>query len=71
MTVRVRQTSRGISIRFTGVDADRAFTGIAKAIGEAAANAPEPVPNRPKKFSVTLTASDPQNAPTALNGEND
>ena len=65
MTVRVRQTSRGVSIRFTGADADRAFRGIAKALGEPAANAPQPLPNSPKKVSGALTATEPKNAPVA------
>lgn len=65
MTVRVTHNSRGLSIRFTGADADRVFKGIAMAMSETAANAPEPIPNRPKEVSATQGANSPQNVPTA------
>ncbi|GKS97021.1 hypothetical protein [Acidovorax sp. SUPP2825] len=67
MTIRVRQTSRGTTIRFTGADADRAFRGFAAALGaKGAADAQKPVPNRPKANAGAPGAEMPQSVSVAF-----
>lgn len=67
MTIRVRQTPSGTTVRFTGADASRAFGVIAAALGaKAAADAQKPVPNRPKANAGAPGAETPHSVSVAF-----
>ena len=70
MSITVRETAKGITIRTTGADAVRLLEHMAAAISpQAPASAPKPVPNRPKNKTGVLGAAGAQKASTALKSE--
>ena len=57
MSITVRETSKGITIRTTGADAARLLAHVAAAISsESASDVQEAVPNRPKTKTGALGA---------------
>lgn len=67
MSISVRQTAKGITIRTTGADAARLLAHVAAAISpKAASDAQEAVPNRPKEKTGVLGASGLESVSVAL-----
>ncbi|WCM88531.1 hypothetical protein [Acidovorax sp. NCPPB 3576] len=67
MTIRIRETTRGTTIRFTGADASRALGEIAAALeAKGAADAQKPVPNRPKANAGAPGAETPHSVSVAF-----
>ncbi|NMM75377.1 hypothetical protein B2J88_20220 [Rhodococcus sp. SRB_17] len=67
MSITVRETSKGITIRTTGADAARLLAHVAAAISpKAASDAQESLPNRPKTKTGALGAAKPESVSVAL-----
>lgn len=67
MSITVRETAKGVTIRTTGADAMRLLAHMAAAIGhEAAADAWNAVPKCPKEFSGALGANGVASVSVAL-----
>lgn len=64
MSITVRETAKGVTIRTSGADAVRLLAHMAAAMGnEAASDASNAIPNRPKEKAGVLGA---RNAETVL-----
>ncbi|WP_027996492.1 hypothetical protein [Simplicispira psychrophila] len=67
MSITVRETAKGVTIRTTGADAVRLLAHMAAAIGhQGTAAAPNAVPKRPKENAGALGASGPEIVSVAL-----
>lgn len=67
MSITVRETAKGITIRTTGADAARLLEHLAAAISpQAPSDAPKPVPNRPKDEAGVLGAAKLESVSVAL-----
>lgn len=67
MSISVRQTAKGITIRTTGADAARLLAHVAAAISpEPASDTQEAVPNRPKVKTGALGAAGLESVSVAL-----
>ena len=72
MSITVRETPKGITIRTTGADAVRLLEHMAAAISpQAPASAPKPVPNRPKTKVGVLGAAGLDGVSVALRAKVD
>ena len=72
MSITVRETAKGITIRTTGADALRLLANMAAgASPQAPASAPNPVPNRPKTKVVVLGAAGLDSVSMALRAKVD
>ena len=67
MTITVRETAKGVTIRTTGADAARLLAHMAAAIGhQCPAVAPNAIPKRPKENAGALGASKHESVLVAL-----
>lgn len=67
MSITVRETSKGVTIRTTGADAARLLEHMAAAISpQAPSGVQEPVPNRPKDKTGALGAVQLESVSVAL-----
>ncbi len=67
MSITVRETAQGVTIRTTGADAVRLLAHMAAAIGhQCPAAAPNAVPKRPKENAGVLGASKYESVLVAL-----
>lgn len=72
MSITVRETAKGITIRTTGADAVRLLSHMAAALSpQAFTTAPNPVPNRPKTKVGALGAAGLDSVSVALRAKVD